>query len=214
MKGSKKASPVGVSFFKLFYNIYKKIELKGQQYIIYYNQYKDKMERRINKKISEYVTEFKDDIKSKAIQLGLANDANMCHLVQYICDYERLTLTKDDFMKRKRVKNVVHLADRCCAKRANNEQCTRRRKDETSLYCGTHMKGTPHGVCDNDDDAKPLGQKVDVWAQDIQGIIYYIDKTGNVYQAEDIVVNKINPKIIAKYVKTGIDSYSIPEFGI
>ena len=214
MKGSKKAPPVGVSFFKLFYNIYKKIELKGRQYIIYYNQYKDKMERRINKKISEYVTEFKDDIKSKAIQLGLANDANMCHLVQYICDYERLTLTKDDFMKRKRVKNVVHLADRCCAKRANNEQCTRRRKDDTSLYCGTHIKGTPHGVCSNEDDEKPLGQKVEVWAQDIQGIIYYIDKAGNVYQAEDIIVNKVNPKVIAKYIKTGGDNYSIPEFNI
>jgi len=172
------------------------------------------MERRINKKISEYVTEFKDDIKTKALQLGLANDNNMCQLVQYICDYERLVLSKDDFMKRKRVKNVVHLADRCCAKRANNEQCTRRRKDETSMYCGTHMKGTPHGICDNEENDKPLGQKVDVWAQDIKGIYFYIDKTGNVYQAEDIVVGKINPKIIAKYVKTGIDTYSIPEFGI
>jgi hypothetical protein len=52
-----------------------------------------------------------------------------------------------------------------------------------------------------------------VWAQDIGGIIYYVDQTGNVYQAEDIVLNKINPKIIAKYVKTG-DVYSIPAFGI
>ena len=169
------------------------------------------MERRINKRISEYVTDFKEEIKTKAIQLGLTNNPNMGQLVQYICDYERLVLNKEDFLKRKRVKNIVHLADRCCAKRANNEQCTRRRKDETSLYCGTHMKGTPHGICSNE---KPLGQKVEVWAQDIQGIIYYIDKTGNVYQAEDIVVNKINPKIIAKYVKTGIDTYSIPEFNI
>ena len=172
------------------------------------------MERRINKLITEYVTNFKEDIKTKAIQLGLTNNPNMEQLVQYICDYERLVLNKEDFLKRKRVKNVVHLADRCCAKRANNEQCTRRRKDETLLYCGTHMKGTPHGICSNEDNDKPLGQKVEVWAQDIQGIIYYIDKVGNVYQAEDIVVNKINPKIIAKYVKTGIDTYSIPEFNI
>ncbi len=172
------------------------------------------MERRINKKISEYVTEFKDDVKTKALQLGLSNDTNMCQLVHYICDYERLVLSKDDFMKRKRVKNVVHLADRCCAKRANGEQCTRRRKDDSSIYCGTHMKGTPHGICDNEESDKPVGQKVEVWAQDIQGIIYYIDKIGNVYQAEDIIVNKISPKIIAKYIKTGIDTYSIPEFGI
>jgi hypothetical protein len=35
----------------------------------------------------------------------------------------------------------------------------------------------------------------------------------NVYQAEDIVSNKTNPKIIAKYIKNG-DAYSIPSFGI
>jgi hypothetical protein len=52
-----------------------------------------------------------------------------------------------------------------------------------------------------------------VWAQDIQGIVYYIDKNFNVYQAEDIVSNKVNPNIIAKYIKTG-EIYSIPQFGI
>ena len=136
----------------------------------------------------------------------------MSQLVQYIYDYDRLVLGKEDFLKRKRVKNVVHLSDRCCAKRASGEQCTRRKKTECE-YCGTHMKGTPHGICDNDDDDKPVGQKVEVWAQEIHGIIYYIDKTCNVYQVEDIIANKVNPKVIAKYVKTG-DKYAIPEFNI
>jgi hypothetical protein len=49
--------------------------------------------------------------------------------------------------------------------------------------------------------------------QDIKGIIYYLDKNMNVYQTEDIVSNKHNPKIIAKYIKTG-DIYNIPEFNI
>jgi hypothetical protein len=62
-------------------------------------------------------------------------------------------------------------------------------------------------------EAKNTTQKVEVCAQDIQGIVYYIDKNNNVYQAEDIISNKINPKIIAKYVKTG-EIYSIPEFNI
>ena len=44
-------------------------------------------------------------------------------------------------------------------------------------------------------------------------LIYYIDKSYNVYQAEDIIINKLNPKIIAKYIKNG-DVYSIPEFNI
>ena len=110
------------------------------------------------------------------------------------------------------MKNVVPFFDRCCAKRASNEQCTRRKKDGIE-YCGTHMKGTPHGIIDNQNESKPNTQKIEVWAQDIQGIVYYIDKTFNVYQAEDIIINKLNPKIIAKYIKNG-DVYSIPEFNI
>jgi len=169
------------------------------------------MERRISKKVETYVTSFKDDIRDKATSLGLKNE-NMNMLLQYIYDYERISLSKDDFMKRKRVKNVVPFFDRCSAKRASGEQCTRRKKDDC-VYCGTHMKGTPHGLVDEQEENKQQTQKIEVWAQDIQGIIYYIDNTGNVYQAEDIVSNKMNPKIIAKYVKNG-DTISIPDFGI
>ena len=75
------------------------------------------------------------------------------------------------------------------------------------------MKGTPHGVVDNQEEPNFTTQKIEVWAQDIQGIIYYIDTHNNVYQAEDIIVNKINPKIIAKYVKNA-EHYSIPELNI
>jgi len=171
------------------------------------------MERRINKKIEDYISEFKDNVKQKASELGLTTDNSLSQLVQYIYDYDRLVLTKDDFIKRKRVKNVVHLSDRCCAKRANGEQCTRRRKDTTTEYCGTHLKGTPHGVCDVEEDTKPKGHKIEVWLQDIQGIVYYIDKSFNVYQPEDIMSGTVNPKVIAKYVKVG-DVYSIPEFNV
>jgi hypothetical protein len=170
------------------------------------------MERRINKRLDGYITTFKDSIRDKATALGIAQNEQMSSLLQHIYDYDRFVLSKEDFMKRKRVKNVVPFCDRCCAKRANGEQCTRRKKEEDE-YCGTHMKGTPHGVVDLQDDNKQATQKIEVWAQDIQGIVYYIDKNMNVYQAEDIVSNKSNPKIIAKYVKNG-EFYTIPEFGI
>ena len=170
------------------------------------------MEKRINQKIIDYLAQFKDNIRDKVTQLHLTKYDNSNELIQFIYDYQRLLLTKEDFMKRKRIKNVVPLFDRCCAKRATNEQCTRRKKNGIE-YCGTHMKGTPHGIIDNENETKVNTQKIEVWAQDIQGIIYYIDKNSNVYQAEDIIINKINPKIIAKYIKNG-DTYSIPEFGI
>ena len=169
------------------------------------------MERRINKLFDNYITTFKDNIRDKATTLGIQNEQTS-NLLQYIYDYDRLVLAKEDFAKRKRVKNAVPYCDRCGAKRANGEQCTRRKK-EGDEYCGTHMKGTPHGVVDTQEENKQTTQKVEVWAQDIQGIIYYIDKNMNVYQAEDIVSNKTNPNIIAKCVKNG-DVYSIPTFGI
>ena len=170
------------------------------------------MEKRINKKIESYISELKDNIKDKITQMGLTKNEDMNKLLQFIFDYERLELKKEDFMKRKRVKNSVNLFDRCCAKRANGEQCTRRRKDENE-YCGTHLKGTPHGIVSQFEENKTNTQKIEVWAQDIQGIIYYIDNKFNVYQTEEILVNKLNPKIIAKYVKNG-ETFSIPAFGL
>ena len=170
------------------------------------------MEKRLNKKLENYITTFKDSIREKATQLGVAKNEQVSQLLQYIYDHDRLSFGKEDFQKRKRVKNFVPIFDRCCAKRASNEQCTRRRKDD-SEYCGTHLKGTPHGIVDAQNEPKNTTQKIEVYAQDIQGIIYYIDKSNNVYQAEDIISNKVNPKIIAKYVKDG-EKYSIPEFNI
>ena len=56
--------------------------------------------------------------------------------------------------------------------------------------------------------------KIEVWVKDIKGINYYIDDKHNVYKPEDILTNKANPAIIAKWVKVTDDIYSIPQFGI
>ena len=45
------------------------------------------------------------------------------------------------------------------------------------------------------------------------GIVYYVDKSNNVYKTEDIIEGKQNPRIVAKYVKDGA-KYKIPEFGL
>lgn len=167
------------------------------------------MERKINKCLETYFSKMKNDIHTKAQTIGLNNEQT-AQLMQFVFDYDNLCLTKEDFVKRKRVKNIVPYTDRCCAKRSNGEQCTRRKKNE---YCGTHMKGTPNGIVDDNENVKVTNQKIEVWAQEIHGIIYYIDNMMNVYQAEDIVSNSKNPNIIAKYVKNG-DVYSIPEFNL
>ena len=60
---------------------------------------------------------------------------------------------KEDFIKRKRIKNIVPNYERCIAKRANGEQCTRRNKNGEQ-FCGTHIKGTPHGIIDINNTSK------------------------------------------------------------
>ena len=185
------------------------------------------MERRLNKKIEDYLIIFKNEI-AKRLQImvegidtshsstnsyGLDDTKLKCNsLAGFVYNYEKLRLGKDDFMKRKRVKSVVPMYERCSAKRANGEQCTLRKKDDEA-YCGTHIKGTPHSIVDEVVCETPTTKnvKVDIWAQDIKGIIYYIDKAGNVYDTEDIMkIDKYPKRVIAKYQQDEAGKYSIP----
>jgi hypothetical protein len=170
------------------------------------------MEKRLNKKIEVYVTTFKDDVRNKIAELKFDEKSKINDLLEYIYDYQRLSLAKDDLIKRKRIKNSIPINNRCNAKRANGEQCTRRRK-ENCEFCGTHVKGTPHGLVGDADMTVNTTQKHEVFAEEIFGIVYYIDKNNNVYKTEDIMEEKQNPRIVAKYVKTN-GVYSIPELGL
>lgn len=165
------------------------------------------MDKRINNKTRTYIQQFKNDIKGVISKSNIAGTENANALLQFIYDYQPLEFTKTDFQKRKRVKNVVPYFERCCALRANGEQCTRRKKD-SEKFCGTHIKGIPHGEI-NQVTQEPTHTKRTVWAQDIKGIIYYIDKQNNVYDPQDVLNNTVNPKIIAKY-QLSDGEYSIP----
>ena len=167
------------------------------------------MERRLNKRINDYIHVFKTELASQVKDTTcFETNLELQSVLNFVYNYDKFELNKDDFMKRKRVKNMVPVYERCCAKRANGEQCTRRKKDEFQ-YCGTHSKGTPHGIIS---DKEPVNttRKIEVSAIDIKGIVYYLDQSGNVYDTEDIITNQKNPRVIAKYEKNG-DEYSIPE---
>ena len=174
------------------------------------------MNKRLSAKCSRYVTGFKDNIKEKALSMDFNSPDCVSQLLQYVYSYPSLEITKDDLLKRKRVKNNVPFHERCRAKRAPgsvstaDSQCTRRKKKGED-FCGTHIKGRPHGEIDSEPKL-PDSIDIQVWAQDIGGIIYYLDGNGNVYSPQDIYENKKDPRIIAKYEKASDGKYSIPSF--
>ena len=176
----------------------------------------NKMEKRINDQLKQYLSKFKDDVRDKIVELGLGETERINELLEFVYEYNRLTFEKEDFMKRRRVKNSVPMENRCNAKRANGEQCTRKRREDCE-FCGTHYKGTPHGIATNDDTSSASMSNeavtLEVFAEEIGGIVYYIDKFKNVYKTDDVLQAKLNPGIIAKWEKTG-EKYTIPEFGL
>lgn len=170
------------------------------------------MDKRVNKIIETYTTEFKDKIKMKILEKNFEDKTKVNELLEYIYDYNRLIIEKEELVKRKRIKNSIPTNNRCIAKRSNGDQCTRRKKKECE-FCGTHSKGIPHGIMLNTENQTNENENVEVFVEEIKGIVYYIDKNDNVYKTEDILSGKENPQIITKCVKTD-NGYTIPEFGL
>jgi len=165
------------------------------------------MEKRIKNKISDYMKTYKESIKNKIMELDNHDRESLMGLVQFVYDYEGITIDENDFVKRKRTKNMVPLHERCIAMRANGEQCTRRKRTDCE-FCGTHLKGSPNGTYDGENT--PVSKdKIDIWSQDIRGILYYIDADGNVYDMNDIMRCDPSPKVILKYTKSEDGVYSL-----
>jgi len=170
------------------------------------------MEKQINKQIEEYITTMKDDIRNKILELGLDQQhmSKTNELLEYIYDYSRLVVKKDEINKKKRGKPDIAPIKRCNAYRADNEQCTRRKK-EGSEYCGTHVKGIPNGFIQKDECMPCLNTKIEVIAREIDGIVYYIDSLQNIYKTEDVMNNVENPRIIGICRKNNGMDYVYPK---
>tara|TARA_B100000282_G_C31735849_1_gene493402 strand:- start:2570 stop:3160 length:591 start_codon:yes stop_codon:yes gene_type:complete len=183
-----------------------------------FSEFKDEMRQEINNNITSLISKNVDTFTQPDYEDALKKI--QISLIQKIYNHEIVNLTEEDFRKRKRIKNAISLEDRCTAYRANKMQCSRRKLGDNA-FCGTHLKGQPHGVIKCEECVTPSKNTtvVSIWPEDIKGIIYYIDKDNNVYSTEDIQKNVTNPKIIAKYQtdicnETGNIIYSIPEFNI
>jgi hypothetical protein len=149
------------------------------------------MEKRVIQKANENINSFKKHILE---QLRL--EIPLSEIITHIESHEPTLLNRSDFIKRNRLKNTIPVDERCIAKSAKNDQCTRRRKDGHTC-CGTHSKGVPHGLISSDESIT----QQEIWVEDINGILYYIDDNKKVYKTEDVEKKVVNPTIIATWSK-------------
>ena len=91
------------------------------------------------------------------------------------------------------------------AKSSHDRQCTRRKRKGKN-FCGTHLKGTPNGTIQK--TTKSSIKTKEVFTKDINGIVYYMDNDSNIYHMQDILENRVNPRIVLKYKKDG-EMYTI-----
>lgn len=151
------------------------------------------MEKYLNKQIEEYTIEFKNEIRNKILSLNFEEKHKANELMEFIYEYKKLEFGKEDITKRKRNKNIVPECNRCNALLMNNEQCTRRKKEDGD-FCGTHIKGTPNGILKQNNQLQM--HRVEVVAKEIHGIVYYIDDKNRIYNTEEIMAGKENPTIV------------------
>ena len=154
------------------------------------------MEKHINEKISLHFNSLSKNI-NEYLKSNSIDDDNKYNIINIIKNFPELNLCSADLQKKRRTKNQIPLYLKCNACRANGEQCSRRKRDNCE-YCGTHEKNRPYGeytMAVKVDNYK----KIEVWTEDINGIIYYIDNQNNVYKTQDIISNVINPSVIYRY---------------
>tara|TARA_B100000886_G_scaffold318961_1_gene259363 strand:+ start:372 stop:890 length:519 start_codon:yes stop_codon:yes gene_type:complete len=160
------------------------------------------MEKNIRAKVSEHNQEFKMNvqrwIESKTACVMIQGENKTSEFLQYMNDFPDLELDPQDFQKRKRVKNNVPDYNRCIALKCNGERCSRKQKQDGTLFCGTHLKGANYGTIQQTNLPKKQEQ-IQLWLQEINGISRYIDKNHNIYCTEDILNTNPKPRIIAKY---------------
>jgi len=148
----------------------------------------------LNELVREHHACTLNDIHERARAAGVSLEG----AAELVGNSPPMVLTAEHFACRQRQKNPVPWYDRCGALKAGGERCTRRRQ-ETTLFCGTHVKGQPHGCVSTTGDAPAV--RVTVSSEDVRGILHWFDDAGNVYSQEDVYANIPNPRIVARYTR-------------
>lgn len=124
-----------------------------------------------------------------------------------------LEMLRDLPISKRRQTTKVPESDRCRAvcEGADRPRCTRRKKSG-QIYCGTHLKGRPHGTVD--DSGLMCERTRNVVTEEHRGIVMYVDADGasgsrNIYNHVDVIQNRLNPRVVGQ-VEQGSMSFSPP----
>ena len=145
---------------------------------------------KINKKSHEHTAVCVLAIRKRLQEAGVPH----AEIVELVGNPAAFCVTVSDFEKKRRARAAIPYYERCSGKKADREQCTRRRQ-QGSLFCGTHVKGTPYGQIS---DGDPVSDKVQIHVEEVNGIVYWVDDADNVYSQEDVYLGKKDPRVIAK----------------
>lgn len=152
----------------------------------------------VNSRINEYFEKMAHDVEM--IASSYESTPAIESILKYIRDYPLLHLEKEEIQRKKRQNTIVPSHLRCVAKCGKGERCSRR-KQEDSMFCGTHLKGSPWGIVAPDNEPSLVSRKLPIWLEDFNGIQYYIDEEGRVYDHHDIIEGIANPRVVAKWVE-------------
>lgn len=165
------------------------------------------MEKNITNIVNRHNLTFKSNLKdwftnnkSKIVDEE-GNDVTN-KFIQHMFDFPSLELTSNDFKRRERSESNVADCDRCLALKSNGARCSRRKKNidgKIMGYCGTHLKGISNGSVEETNIVQK--EKIQIWIQEINGIIRHIDDKGNIYKTDDIIDRVDSPRIIATYTQ-------------
>ena len=151
---------------------------------------------------ASYIDNFKSEVKTYIKTNDNIPLSEKSDLLKFIYDFGTLEINKQDFVKRKRSKSVVPFYSRCIAKKSSGEQCTRKKRCDSS-YCGTHDKNRPHGEINECDKEENILKKVEIWIQEINGIVYYIDGKNKSPAMPTSNSNKVSPSGLENWPKNG-----------
>lgn len=137
---------------------------------------------------------FNSKLKDILTQISSDYSLNKDKLISKYVQNDNISMNIDIVQKRKRKKNKqLTGSELCMARKADNDQCTRRRK-ENSEYCGKHCNNLKFGRIDDEDKYSNSDDFIKCSPEEIDGKEYLVDSLSGIVYCYDFD----NPKIVGK----------------